>query len=165
MLRRLLESRVETVQDMDLAADEKYWDGLELLTAGRRGAGIYLMGYAAEMKLKVAYLRLQGATPAAAAHPYLGPARRRAMTLIPRVRDETYHSVRFWGLLVRADRVRKGRPLDPATDRALRWAVNRAYLNWWVPMRYLPDQSTSKHAEQLLANVSWIMANYTKLWR
>lgn len=165
MLRRLLRSRPETVQDLDLAADEKYWEGLELMVAGRTGAGIYLMGYAAEMKLKVAYSRLQGAGPGADAWPYIAPARSRGARLIPGIRDETFHSVRFWGLLVRAERVCQGHPLDTAMDSALRRAVNRVHLTWWVMMRYRPDQSSTTDAEQLSADVSWIMSNYTKLWR
>ena len=164
MLRRLLQSRPETVQDFDLAADERYWEGLELMVAGRTGAGICLMGYAAEMKLKVAYSRLKGASPGANAWSYFAPARRHATRLIPGIRDEAFHSVRFWGLLVRAERVSQGRQLDPATDRALRGAVNRAYLTWWVMMRYRPDLSGPGDAEQLFADVSWIVGNYTDLW-
>jgi len=95
MLRRLLQSHPETVQDLDLAAEERYWEGLELMADGHTGAGIYLMGYAAEMKLKVAYSRLQGASPGADARSYIVPARRRAPTLIPGIQDETSHSVRF----------------------------------------------------------------------
>ena len=45
MLRQTLENRPETVRELELAAEGKYWEGLELMALGRRGAGIYLMGY------------------------------------------------------------------------------------------------------------------------
>lgn len=39
-LRYRIKSMPETIQDLSLASDEKYWEGVELLAAGRRGAGI-----------------------------------------------------------------------------------------------------------------------------
>ncbi|HWL94516.1 MAG TPA: hypothetical protein VNT79_13405 [Phycisphaerae bacterium] len=62
-LRYRILSTPETVQDLVLASDQKYWEGIELLLAGRRGAGIYLLGFAAEMILKAAVFRIDGARP------------------------------------------------------------------------------------------------------
>ena len=53
-LRIRLEAAPETVQDFELASEQKYWEGIELMTAGHRAAGIYLAGYAVEMWLKAA---------------------------------------------------------------------------------------------------------------
>lgn len=54
-LRSRLESQPETIQEFELAAEERYYEGLELMVSGRSGGGVYLMGYVGEMILKVAY--------------------------------------------------------------------------------------------------------------
>ena len=48
-LRLRLQPLPETIQEFDLAAEERYWTGLDLMTRGESTAGIYFMGYAAEM--------------------------------------------------------------------------------------------------------------------
>lgn len=75
MLRRQIQANPETVAEFDLAAEQRYWDGCQLITLGRGLAGIYLLGYAAEMILKHACFRTDLARPAEPAAGYFGPAR------------------------------------------------------------------------------------------
>ena len=44
-LRPRLQPILETVQEFELAAEEKYWAGLELMTRGDALTGIYILGY------------------------------------------------------------------------------------------------------------------------
>jgi len=53
----------ETVGDMLLAANARYDKGLALLDAGYRGGGVYLLGYAAEMILKISFCRVDPTIP------------------------------------------------------------------------------------------------------
>ena len=54
------------------------------------------------MLLKPAYFRFSGAQPGDRIATLLGPAQPTAQRLIPGVPRETYHSLRFWALLLRA---------------------------------------------------------------
>ena len=54
LLRRRIQSTPETVQDFELAAEQRFWDGMQLLVSGHLFAGIYLLGYTAEILLKLA---------------------------------------------------------------------------------------------------------------
>ena len=94
-LRQRLEAVPETVQEFDLAAAQKYREGTALIAAGYNGAGVYLLGYSAEMLLKNAYFRYTGASWADRIQPRLGLALAAGRILIPLVPHEAYHSLRF----------------------------------------------------------------------
>jgi hypothetical protein len=49
---------------MEAAADQRYWDSVELALSGRRYGAIYMLGYTAEIYLKLAALRSDGLRPA-----------------------------------------------------------------------------------------------------
>jgi len=100
-LRQRLEAVPETVQEFDLAAAQKNREGAALVAAGYNGAGIYLLGYSAEMLLKNAYFRYTGASWADRVGPRLGSALTAGRILIPLVPHEGYHSLRFWASLLR----------------------------------------------------------------
>ena len=95
-LRALFDSTPETIQDLVLAAELRYWDGLELMVQRRLDAGVYLMGYTAEMLLKTACFFVDGARPGEAAQPRLAPTRRLGRAIFPAVPDESFHSLSFW---------------------------------------------------------------------
>ena len=57
-MRLRLQPLPETVQEFELAAEDRYWAGMELMTRGDGATGIYLMGYVAEMLLKNSYFLL-----------------------------------------------------------------------------------------------------------
>ena len=54
-LRPRLQPTLETIQEFELAAEERYWAGLELMTRGDALTDIYILGYVAEMLLKNSY--------------------------------------------------------------------------------------------------------------
>lgn len=155
-LRYRILSRPETVQDLVLASDERFWEGLELLVAGRRGAGIYLLGYAVEMILKVACFMMDGARPYDPVQPRLAPIRSWARLQLPRIRDEQYHSLWFWAHVLRRKRRLLGRRLPSGADAPFMQRVRRIHGIWVVQMRYKPDEAQQREAETLLGDVAWI---------
>jgi hypothetical protein len=62
-LRQRLSLRPETISDFAVAAEQKYREGISVAKAGHPGAAIYFFGYTAEMLLKAACFRVDGASP------------------------------------------------------------------------------------------------------
>ena len=156
----------ETLQDFGLAEEERYWEGLELMVAGRLGAGIYLMGFAAEMLLKAACFRINGANPRDLTRPMLGPARTEGRAHFPAIDHESYHSLLFWGELLLSRRRRHGglAPFSPAFRNTFTHCVHSVYSIWWIEMRYRPDQASVADAGQVYEHVSWLRNNHLSLW-
>jgi hypothetical protein len=65
----------DTWRGMESAADERFWDGVSLAKGDqpRRAGAIYLLGYVAEMVLKVAYFRFTGIPPSSDLGARRGP--------------------------------------------------------------------------------------------
>jgi len=164
-LRIRLEAAPETVQDFELASEQKYWEGVELMTAGHRAAGIYLVGYAVEMWLKAACFRLDGAVPGDMVRPYLAPARRLGRSLFPTIPDENYHSVNFWGELLRHKRRVTRGSFDHALEAGLSLRFTRMYAIWWIEMRYRPDQALPGEVNTVFEDATWFRDSYVSLWR
>ena len=100
-LRLRLQPLPETIQEFDLAAEERYWTGLDLMTRGESTAGIYFMGYAAEMLLKNSYFLLdKSTTPAFPVGTQLGLAKLAAATFLPGRPFKNYHDLLFWSELL-----------------------------------------------------------------
>lgn len=169
-LRSRLSIIPETVQEFELAAAEKYSEGQRLIVAGNTGAGIYLLGYAAEMTLKNAYFRFTGAGLADEVGPRLAPARRAGRGpggsgLIPAIPDEFYHSLRFWAMLLQAARAAQSRSwTDNGFTLEFERCTERLYNQWWVEMRYRRDAATLNEALQVLSDVGWLRTHFVALW-
>jgi hypothetical protein len=149
------------VQELELAAEARYREGLELMARGRHGAGIYLLGYVVEMRLKLACFRLMGASNTTPVDALREAARRNAKHMGVAAKDESCHSLRFWFELVEQHRARSGRP-SLAADYTR--CVERVYRTWWVEMRYHPDLATDRDMDQVHKDVSWLDSNYLALW-
>jgi hypothetical protein len=163
MLRVRLEATPELLQDFELAAEEKYRQGLDLLQR-HPGGGIYLLGYCAEMILKYACFRAQGYRPGTVLSGLFGPARSWMMVRYPNVEPEGYHSLRFWMYYLRARRRQLGNALPARVDWQLVRRTRRLYQIWWVEMRYRPDQAQPQEAAATYDDVSWLRANRVRLW-
>jgi hypothetical protein len=167
----LLESTTETVQDLVLAAEERYWEAYELVVQGHPFAGAYLMGYTAEMLLKTAAFRFDGALPGDLVAPRLGPAKTFGASYFPNIHYESYHSLRFWLTFLDMKRANAGRPLPPALYADIGPRIDRIYGTWWVSMRYrsamLPVSVSSTaqvEALNLLEDVDWLRKHHSDLW-
>jgi|SRR5687767_8998396 hypothetical protein len=164
MLRRRLEAVPEVLQDFDLAAEQKYWEGLELLLAGHRAGSIYVLGYEAEMILKYACFRALGHRPGTAVAGLFGPAKKWMQIRRPMIRSEGYHSLWFWMHNLRATRRTLGNPMPIATDVEIVRRIRRLYQIWWVEMRYRPDRAHAGEVLTVFDDVSWLRANRIQLW-
>jgi hypothetical protein len=164
-LRDRLQSQPETLQEFELAAEQKYGEAIELMTAGYSGAGIYLMGYVSEMLLKVGYFRYIGNTPTDLIEPGLGVAYKRGQLLIPHVHHESYHSLRFWALLLVEERQHRNNPLNPPLEGDFLACSQRLYQYWWVEMRYRRDLAVPDDVETVYSDTTWLRDNHAMLWR
>lgn len=171
-LRRAMEaSGGETVQDLVLAAEDRFWDAYELATQGRAFAAIYLAGYAGEMLLKIAGFRFDGARPGDLVQPRLGPAKAFGAARYPGVGHESYHSLRFWAAFLEHKRIDAARPLPATLLAELHTRVDRAHGVWWVLMRYRAagvPAAVANAAETnllpLLGEIDWLRTNHADLW-
>jgi hypothetical protein len=163
-LRQRLELQPETISDFVLAAEQRYWEGIELAAAGRSGAGIYLLGYCAEIYLKVASFRFDGARSVDLIAPRLIPARTWMNGQPARTPHEGYHSLLFWLNYLRARRASAGRSLEGNLNGRLIHHVNRLYLSWWVEMRYRPDSAKCEDVQRVLNDVTWLKDHQNALW-
>lgn len=162
-LRRRLEAVPETVQEFDSASVQKYREGEVLIAGGYPGAGIYLLGYSAEMLLKNAYFRLTGATVIDRVQPRLAPALAAGRLYIPAIPHESYHSLRFWALLLREVRRRQHRPLPTLADASFTARTRRLHQTAWIGMRYRQDQATMQEAQSVQSDVTWLHRHYLEL--
>ncbi|HVS71907.1 MAG TPA: hypothetical protein VHQ47_11685 [Phycisphaerae bacterium] len=166
MLRGRLARQPETVQDLELAAESRYWEGTSLALAGESYAAIYLMGYAAEMWLKLAALRLDGVRPTDPVKSMLPAAKKwlqgQAGVMID---HEMYHSLWFWVTFLKEKRWWKGKPLDAMMEARLSQRARRLYGTWWVEMRYRPSMVLEREAQSVYDDVTWIRDHYRELWR
>lgn len=165
VLRKRLELVAETLQETELAAEQRLREGEALWRAGRFGAAVYLFGYAAEMLLKNAYFRYRGSpTTLPIDFAMLGTAKAQAQALGVSAGPESYHSLRFWAALIRAERARTNRPLPNVVDQPFVQRSRRLYQNWWVAMRYRTDHASARDVQTAFDDVSWLRANYRSLW-
>ena len=164
-LRRRLEAVPETVQEFDFAAAQKYREGVALMATGHSGAGIYLLGYSAEMLLKNAYFRYTGASAVDRIQPRLAPALAAGRLYIPGIPHESYHSLQFWALLLREVRRRQRHPLTALVDASFTAWTRRLHQTAWIGMRYRQDQATVQEAQNARSDAAWLHRNYIELWR
>ncbi len=165
LLRFRLSPYPETAQDFELAAEARYWEGLELMAADRPFAGVYLMGYSAEMFLKLACFRLAPLVHLDPIGPRLGPVRRWMAQHRPQIDPERYHSLIFWASYLRERRRFLGRPLPRPLDSTLLQRAHRLYGLWWVEMRYRPGGIHPHEVRSAYDDASWLRNHYTLLWR
>jgi len=172
LLRRELEANgAETLQDLVLAADDRFWDAYELATQGRPFAAIYLARFAGEMLLKTAGFRFDGVLPGDAVQPRLGPAKAFGAARFPTIAFESYHSLRFWVAFLEHKRADAARPLDPSLLSELHKRVDHAHEIWWVSMRYRAASVPSGVAaavqsdlHPLLEEIDWLRKSHAALW-
>lgn len=159
-LRHELERLPETLQELELAAESRFYEAQALLTQGHYAGSIYLAGYVAEILLKCAYCYSSGARPLDIAQGYFAPARRFGKAWCPGIEHESYHSLRFWLSVLRARR-RYTRPIDAHWDNQLVRRVQRLYQIWWYSMRYHPDYALLEEARRALDDAAWLRNNYS----
>ena len=164
-LRLEWEAETETPQLLELALIDRFNSANTLLAQSEWDAAIYLYGYVAEMVLKTAYFRIVGNNPADPVSAMLRPARNAGNRLIPGIADESYHSLRFWSELLRAEWQQQNRPLAAITEMYLIEYSRVLYLNWMVEMRYHPNRADRHEAGDVAEAADWLFNNRAEIGR
>jgi hypothetical protein len=168
-LRTLFQASAETEAEISAAAEERWAAAQSLLATGRFGDAVYLYGYVAEMLLKRAnYLYLVRTSRAALADTVpsvFSPARSRGQTLIPGISPEGFHSLRFWAMLLEADREQLGDALPMPLAGSFQSVTERLHNHWFVEMRYRALQSPRSEALEVQQDVGWLRAHKDDIWR
>lgn len=156
-MRDYVEKHPETVQDLELASEDRLWEGLELLASGQTAGGMYLLGYVAEMVLKNACFLFEGARPSDPISARLGPMRAFGKSHFPTIDRENYHSLVFWYHALLHKRNLAGRSLPSPTARQLGRRVASIHSMWVVAMRYYPAALLlPSHAATIYNDVIWL---------
>lgn len=163
-----LKPLVETVLEMEAAAEDRYQDGQKLVLDTYYHSGIYLLGYAAEIWLKTAICRADPAmTLTDTVGSRIGPARYRWQETFGG-RLPSGHDLLFLSLSLEDARERAGKsPLNtisPILSRLFNTSISLIDDNWFVEMRYRHQDASSAEAQQTLDGVEWLRSNYEFLW-
>ena len=110
-LRQTIKSSPETLSDMLLAAEDRYREAEALLVEQEFDGAVHLLGYAAEMWLKAACLRLHGHGPTIKVKDALPPLKKWMTLVAPAITFTNYHDLAFLGQCVLQLRHHHGRPL------------------------------------------------------
>jgi len=163
-LRATIKASPETLSDMLLAAEDRYQEAEELLRTQRYDGCVYLLGYAAEMWLKAACLRLRGHRPPTQVKGALSPLRIWMKNVAPTVPFVDNHDLSFFTECVFHLRLHQDRPLPPALAVELRGHISAGlHDEWIVDMRYRRLALTAADAWSALFNAWWMRTNWTKL--
>jgi hypothetical protein len=150
----------ETWPGLEMAARERYWDGVDLATspASRRTAAIYLLGYVAEMLLKVAFYRVSGVPPG----QHVVPAMIKNHSAWKGKKNR--HDLENLVDLLSAERASKGLHLDPGFAAQLNDCIQTLAGHWRETLRYRHTPATQTELVEVYQNVDWLFANATLLW-
>lgn len=150
----------ETWPQLHDAAIERYWDGFALATGpdNRRTGAIYLLGYVAEILLKVAFYRVSNA-------PHHLPVQRGA---IQTHRDwqgrRNLHDLVALGNVLIGQRKRNGIEFDPVFAALLIEKLFVLDRHWSEALRYRHSMATTDELHEVYQAVEWLLANKNTLW-
>jgi hypothetical protein len=161
----------ETVGSLEDASEARYWEAMELFLRSQYFGAIYLLGYVAEIRLKTAVFRWDSAGASSLAGPRMRPIRVFARAAGISTSPDGLHSLPWWAEILIRKRGNTSRPLDPKISGELMARASRLYSSWGVAMRYhaggketLAGIEAEKESSSVLADVDWIICNYTRLW-
>lgn len=174
---RLVTEHPQTVQEMQLALDCRYEDAWALsLCENRHTGAIYLLGYVAEMSLKVAYfLAARGADACLApwrklaeyASSHAAELRERGAELAEVDAESLsgFHDLDYWRVLL-VD-VQRQQGISWSADFIAEWRSAIAVVkdNWCVGLRYASEFATYTDFETVDRGAAWLRANRVRLWR
>jgi hypothetical protein len=132
--------------------------------AGRETAAIYLMGYSAELALKVAICELLGVPPSVDPWGHISP--NLPLLGLQRLTDIKNHDVKL--LWKQANDRREGIGLDtrdPAFHGALAYHAWVVYTNWWEELRYKNESATVAEVADVAESTFWLLTNLQEIYQ
>jgi hypothetical protein len=163
-LRAAIKASPETLSDMLLAAEDRYLEAEDLLVQQRFDGCVYLLGYATEMWLKAACLRLRSLGPPTQVKAALAALKSYMKLSAPGVIFSDYHDLAYFAACIAHLRQHLGRPLPLALATELQSrVVNGLYPEWLVDMRYRRSGLTAADAWSALLNAWWVKSNWPSL--
>ncbi|MDB5301392.1 MAG: hypothetical protein JWO87_3055 [Phycisphaerales bacterium] len=163
-LRNTVKGFPETLSDMLLAADDRYREAEALLVEHEFDGCVYLLGYAAEMWLKAACLRLRGLSATVLVKGALPPLKKWMQSTVPSTTFTDYHDLSYLAECVFQLRLAQGRPLAVPLAVELRTLiVSGLHGEWIVDMRYRRSGLSAADAWSALSQAWWMKNNWLSL--
>jgi hypothetical protein len=160
--RTILESTPETVQDLEISAQRRLDEAVDLYVTEKHHTAIYIAGLSAEMYLKTACYFLGGAKPADLSGSHLAPLMSKKYKPPFLADRESGHGLWFWSqeLMHR----RRNLHLSRTPKRFLQ-VIASIYMDWFVEMRYRPGSANGDDAARFITQVEWLANNHSRLRR
>lgn len=163
-LRAIVKNSPETLSDLLLAAQDRYLEGEELLLQHRFDGSVYLFGYAAEMWLKAACLRLRAIGPTGHVKSALGPLKQWMKQSAPGVNFTDFHDLSFYANCIWELRAALGRPLSIVLSTEMRVRiVDGLHEGWIVDMRYRRAGLAVDDAWNAMQSAWWLKTKWIDL--
>ena len=154
----------ETWPRMEVAAEERFRDGLTLAESGvgRMTGAIYLFGYVVEMLLKTAFFRVENV-------PYNTNLGQRGGPLdfartLSIWQGRNLHDLRGWVDFLIDYRSLLGKPFDPGEAAQIRRHVLTVDAHWREWLRYKSSSATLLELNDVYDSVQWLRANHARFW-
>lgn len=160
----------DSIDEMEAAREDRYWDSLTCALNDREFAACYLMGYAIEILVKTAFFRFDGIHAGADLRPSLRVARRHPRftqpTGLSTIQAHGIHNVRAWGDLLIDARQRAGpaRAMDPILAGKLVYELRWVENNWSETLRYRRSIPAAEEIARLLSIADWLRTHYSAFW-
>lgn len=153
----------DTIMRLERAASARLEEARWLIGEDYYLAGIYLCGYAAEMWIGSAYLKLIGFSPS---EP-IDEKRRWAIIKMASQRavlSEPSHPLDGWARLLVVDKASLTPPGYDATFRtAIVARVNTIARHWSPRLRYRDLDATPRQAHETIDAATWLATNYARM--
>jgi hypothetical protein len=166
MPRRLLHRcRPDSVREFQLAARQRFEDGVSLARTGRRTAAIYVWGYAGEMLLKAAYFHALGFPPTRTITPadLRGAIANAARLGFPWVGN--LHNLESWAQLLTSTRAATpglAYASPPFANEVLAGA-RRVQRLWSETLRYHNNVAYLYEVSQVRVATEWLLLHGSQL--
>jgi hypothetical protein len=159
LVRMNKEEPSETWPVLHRAAEERFWDGMELGTGHweRLTGAIYLFGYVAEITLKVAIFRARKWSDKKPVDLdwFKNYAKHMCYSL---------HDIAGLANLL-IDQRKSSNPLDPVFAAELSHNAKIISANWRETLRYRSIAAQYAELSEVFQSIEWLRSNERRLWR
>ncbi len=158
-------SPTDTWPELKAAADVRFEDGLVLATDRdpRTTGAVYLLGYVAEMLIKVSYYQVRGVPAANDVSAELSAIRGRAAALGLTWTGNLHNIVNLATLLV-LERMARGNPMPHGLAAEFLSRVIALSMEWSEQLRYKSVTAGEREVREVFEHVDWIHRHYALLW-